>query len=69
VSAWRAGVRPERIVLDIDASLVGAHLEKEAAGNWKGGFGVHPLLCFLDGTDEGPAGLLRWGDGGSTTAH
>ena len=57
-AAWRAGARPERLVLDIDATLVTAHSEKEeAAGNWKGGFGFHPLLCFLDETDEGLAGL------------
>jgi hypothetical protein len=50
-AAWRAGGRPERVVLDIDATLVTAHSEKEAAaGNWKGGFGFHPLLCFLDET-------------------
>jgi hypothetical protein len=68
-AAWRAGARPERLVLDIDATLVTAHSEKEeAAGNWKGGFGFHPLLCFLDGTDEGLAGLLRPGNAGSNTA-
>lgn len=67
--AWRAGARPERLVLDIDATLVTAHSEKEeTAGNWKGGFGFHPLLCFLDGTDEGLAGLLRPGNAGSNTA-
>jgi Transposase DDE domain group 1 len=68
-AVWRAGARPERLVLDIDATLVTAHSEKEeAAGNWKGGFGFHPLLCFLDGTDEGLAGLLRPGNAGSNTA-
>jgi hypothetical protein len=68
-AVWRAGARPERLVLDIDATLVSAHSEKEdAAGNWKGGFGFHPLLCFLDGTDEGLAGLLRPGNAGSNTA-
>jgi Transposase DDE domain group 1 len=67
--AWRAGARPERLVLDIDATLVTAHSEKEeAAGNWKGGFGFHPLLCFLDGSDEGLAGILRPGNAGSNTA-
>jgi Transposase DDE domain group 1 len=68
--AWRAGARPERIVLDIDATLVSAHSEKEdAAGNWKGGFGFHPLLCFLDGSGEALAGLLRPGNAGSNTAR
>jgi hypothetical protein len=46
--AWDAGARPETITLDIDASLLTAHSEKErAAGNYKGGFGFHPLLCYL----------------------
>jgi Transposase DDE domain group 1 len=68
-AAWRAGARPERLVLDIDATLVTAHSEKDgAAGNYKGSFGFHPLLCFLDGSDEGLAGLLRPGNAGSNTA-
>lgn len=68
-AAWRAGARPERLILDIDATLVTAHSEKEgAAGNWKGGFGFHPLLGFLDGSDEGLAALLRPGNAGSNTA-
>jgi hypothetical protein len=68
-AAWRAGARPERIVLDIDATLVTAHSEKDgAAGTYKGSFGFHPLLCFLDETDEGLAGLLRPGTAGSNTA-
>src|SRR4051794_16580184 len=29
--AWKAGAAPERIVIDIDATLVGAHSEKEGA--------------------------------------
>lgn len=35
--AWGAGARPEELILDIDASLLAAHSEKEgAAGNYKG---------------------------------
>src|SRR5258705_9788211 len=46
--AWDAGARPRDLILDIDASLLTAHSEKEgAAGNYKGGFGFHPLLCYL----------------------
>lgn len=38
--AWDAGARPQELILDIDASLLIAHSEKEgAAGNYKGGFG------------------------------
>jgi len=66
---WAAGGRPRRIVLDIDATLVTAHSEKEGAqGNWKGGFGFHPLLCYLDESEEFLAGLLRSGNAGSNTA-
>lgn len=68
--AWAAGARPHEIVLDIDSTLVTAHSEKEqAAGNWKGGFGFHPMLCFLDATDEGLAAILRAGNAGANTAR
>lgn len=67
--AWEAGARPREIVLDIDATLLTAHSEKEdAAGNYKGGFGFHPLLCYLAETGEPLAGLLRPGNAGSNTA-
>jgi hypothetical protein len=67
--AWGLGARPERIVLDVDATLTSAHSDKEhAKGNFKGGYGHHPLLCYLDGTGEAPAGLLRAGNAGSNTA-
>ncbi|MFN8161575.1 MAG: transposase [Solirubrobacterales bacterium] len=47
--AWDAGARPETITLDIDATLLDAHSEKEqAAGTYKRGFGFHPLLCYLE---------------------
>jgi hypothetical protein len=67
--AWELGVRPERVVLDLDATLITSHSDKEeAAGNYKGGFGFHPMLCYLDGTEEAPAGILRRGNAGSNTA-
>jgi len=45
----------EQITLDIDASLLTAHSEEGSpAGNYKGGFGFHPLLCYLAGTGEAP---------------
>ena len=67
--AWKLGARPRQIVLDVDATLTGAHSNKEhAAGNFKGGYGHHPLLCYLDGTGEAPAGVLRAGNAGSNTA-
>jgi hypothetical protein len=56
-------------VLDIDATLVRCHSEKEdAAATWKRTFGYHPLLCFLDATGEALSGLLRAGNAGSNTA-
>ena len=67
--AWDAGARPEELILDIDATLLGAHSEKQgAAGTYKNGFGFFPLLCFLDETGEPLAGLLRPGNAGANTA-
>jgi Transposase DDE domain group 1 len=61
--AWGLGARPERIVIDVDATLIGAHTEKEgAAVNFKGGFGFHPLLAYLDGSREALAAMLRPGN-------
>jgi hypothetical protein len=57
------------LVIDIDATLVTAHSEKEAAAaTFKGGFGYHPLLAFLDNTGEALAGVLRPGNAGANTA-
>lgn len=67
--AWELGARPQQTVIDVDATLTGAHSEKEqAAGNFKGGYGHHPLLCYLDQTGEALAGVLRPGNAGSNTA-
>ena len=67
---WDAGARPESITLDIDATLVTAHSEKElAAGTYKHGYGFHPLCCYLDETGEALAAILRPGNAGSNTAE
>jgi Transposase DDE domain group 1 len=67
--AWDAGARPETITLDIDATLVTAHSDKElAAGTYKHGYGFHPLGCWLDETGEALAAILRPGNAGSNTA-
>jgi len=67
--AWDRPGAPGRLILDIDATLVTAHSEKEgAAGTYKGGFGFHPLLCFEATTGEALAGTLRAGNAGSNTA-
>jgi hypothetical protein len=73
---WRQAGPPRQagqVVLDLDATLVTAHSDKEsAAPTWKGGFGFHPLLGFIDhgdgGTGEPVAELLRPGNAGSNTA-
>jgi hypothetical protein len=68
-NAWRAGAAPERIVIDVDATLITAHSEKDgAAGTFKGGFGFHPLLAYLDESHEALAGVLRAGNAGANTA-
>ena len=61
------------LVIDIDATLVTAHSEKElAAPTFKRGFGFHPLWTFVDhgpdGSGEPLAVMLRAGNAGSNTA-
>lgn len=66
---WGQAGAPERVILDIDGTLVTTHSEKEgAAGTYKGGFGFHPLLCYEAETGEALAGLLRRGNADSNTA-
>jgi hypothetical protein len=67
--AWAMGADPGAYVIDIDATLVGSHSDKEgAAPTYKRGFGFHPLCSYLDATGEALAGLLRPGNAGSGTA-
>ena len=64
-----AGTEVPGLVIDLDASLVTCHSEKEqAAATFKKGFGYHPLLVWLDNTNEALAGMLRPGNAGSNTA-
>jgi Transposase DDE domain group 1 len=61
------------VVIDMDASLVTAHSDKEdATRTWKRTFGFHPLLAFADhgtgGGGEPLAERLRPGKAGSNTA-
>jgi len=61
------------VVVDVDATLVTAHSEKEQAKpTFKKGFGFHPLCAFVDhgpaGTGEPLAIRLRPGNAGSNTA-
>jgi hypothetical protein len=67
--AWALGARPTTVTLDFDAQLLECHSEKEgAAPHRKGGFGFHPLHCFLDETGEHLAAMLRPGNAGANTA-
>jgi Transposase DDE domain group 1 len=46
-----AGPSVPGLVLDMDASIVICHSDKESATpTWKHSFGHHPLFCFLDNT-------------------
>jgi hypothetical protein len=68
-----APVQDGKVVIDLDATLVTAHSDKESATRtWKKTFGFHPLLSYADhgtgGTGEPLAGLLRPGNAGSNTA-
>jgi len=61
------------LVVDVDATLVTAHSDKEhARPTFKRGYGHHPLWAFADhgqeGTGEPLAVLLRPGNAGSNTA-
>lgn len=70
VDPWAGQERP---VLDLDATLIGAHSEKEGARpTFKRGFGFHPILAFADhgpaGTGEPLAALLRPGSANANNA-
>jgi hypothetical protein len=61
------------LVIDVDATLVTAHSDKEQARpTFKRGYGFHPLCAFVDhgtaGTGEPLAIKLRAGNAGSNTA-
>jgi Transposase DDE domain group 1 len=61
------------VTVDLDATIVIAHSEKEnAAPTWKKTFGFHPLCAFADhgpdGTGEPLAIVLRPGNAGANTA-
>ena len=67
--AWAAGAHPNvaLLVVDADATLVLAHSDAKqgVAGTYKGSFGFHPLLAYLDrgpAPGEPLAGLLRPGN-------
>ena len=59
----------EVVVLDVDATIVITHSEKEQASpTFKRTFGYHPLGVWCDNTEEFLTGRLRTGKAGSNTA-
>ncbi len=55
--------RPRNSCSTSTPPLVNSHSEKEkATPNFKRGFGFHPVLCYLEETDEPLAGILRPGN-------
>jgi hypothetical protein len=68
-AATAGGVALPGLVLDVDATVVVCHSEKEsAAATFKHTFGYHPILAFLDNSGEFLAGVLRPGNAGANTA-
>jgi Transposase DDE domain group 1 len=66
---WELDGAPAQLTIDVDATLITAHSEKEnAAGNYKHGYGFHPLGAYADATREALAMQLRPGNAGSNTA-
>lgn len=63
----------QEVVVDLDATLIGAHSDKEGATpNFKRGFGFHPMMAFVDhgpgGSGEPLAALLRPGRANASDA-
>jgi hypothetical protein len=68
-AATAAGIALPGLTIDVDASIVVCHSEKEqAAATFKHTFGYHPILAFLDNSGEFLAGLLRPGNAAANTA-
>jgi hypothetical protein len=66
---WDLAGAPDRLTIDVDATLIGSHSEKEgAAGTFKHGYGFHPLGAYADEIREALAMLLRPGNASSNTA-
>jgi hypothetical protein len=71
----RRATAADPLIIDIDASLVHVHSEKEkAAGTYKGGYGFSPLIAIVDygqdnGTGEILAVLMRPGNKGANSAR
>jgi hypothetical protein len=56
---WELCGAPQQLTIDVDATLITGYSEKEnAAGNYKHGYGFHPLGVYADETREALAMLL-----------
>ncbi|MGH9270657.1 MAG: IS1380 family transposase, partial [Ilumatobacteraceae bacterium] len=71
-AVWRrssATTGTAMVLLDIDSSLHQIHSENkdQAAPNYKGGYGFHPIYCFADATGETLGVKLRPGNAGANT--
>lgn len=70
--AWAAGAGPDgdRLVIDIDATIVRTRADKQdAAPTYKRTYGHHPLLAMAGDCGEVLAGMLRPGNAGANTAE
>ena len=64
-----AGTVVPGLVIDLDATLVTCHSEKQgSAPTYKHGYGYHPLIAWLDNTGEALAGMLRPGNANANAA-
>jgi hypothetical protein len=67
---WELAGAPQRLTIDLDATLITAHSDKDrAAGTFKGGYGFAPMLAYADETGEALAGELRPGNAGANNAN
>jgi hypothetical protein len=68
-AAFAAGRALPGLVIDLDATIVIAHSDKQhAAPTYKHTYGFHPMLATLDNSGEFLAAILRPGNAGANTA-
>jgi hypothetical protein len=66
---WAAAPPGDSLTLDVDATLVTAHADKQdATPTYKHGYGFHPLGVRCDTTNEPLAAMLRPGNAGPNNA-
>ena len=66
----KARYTPESLIIDVDATLLDVHSEKQiAAPNYKGGYGFHPLGMWLNETREPLAMVFRPGNAGANNGN